>query len=70
MARDRFLDAVRCDRCGKRLDGGKVEADNGDVICLKCADKASVWATYNLTSIAWLNEVKRANKGVINASIH
>ena len=64
MARDRFLDAVRCDKCGKRMDGGKVEADNGDVICMKCAEKESFWQNYNLASVAWLNEVKLAQKGV------
>ena len=59
MARDRFLDAIRCDKCGKRMDGGKVEADNGDVICMKCAEKGSFWQNYNLASLAWMNEVER-----------
>lgn len=39
MSGDRFLNAIRCDRCGKSLETGKVESDNGDIICLKCAER-------------------------------
>ncbi len=41
MMRDRFLDAIRCDRCGKSLESGKIETPNGDVICIKCLKKTS-----------------------------
>ena len=58
MTNDRFLNAIRCDKCGKSLESGKVESDNGDIICIKCADKESFWRNYNLTSVAWLNETK------------
>lgn len=64
MLRDQFLNAVRCDRCGKTLESGKVESGNGDIICMKCAEKESFWATYNLASFAYRNEVTLANKGV------
>lgn len=61
---DRFDNAIRCDRCGKRLDGGKVESlQNDDIICIKCKDKESFWDNYNLESIAYLNEVRLA-KGI------
>lgn len=62
MSGDRFLNAIRCDKCGESLENGKVEADNGDIICFKCASKASFWENYNLASLAWMNETIKANK--------
>ena len=58
MTRDRFLDAIRCDRCGKSLEGGKVESGNGDILCMRCVTRESYRRSHKFASINNTNGFK------------
>ena len=50
--RDRFFEVENCDRCGKPLNGCRIQSMyNHEVLCMDCKDKETQRGNYNFGGI-------------------
>ena len=60
--RDRFFEVENCDRCGKPLNGCRIQSMyNHDVLCMDCKDKETQREDYSKAVEADHAEIKRGN---------
>lgn len=59
--RDRFFEVENCDRCGKPLNGCRIQSMyNHDVLCMDCKDKETQREDYSKAVEA---DMRRSNAG-------
>ena len=60
--RDRFFEVQNCDRCGKLLNGCRIQSMyNHDVLCMDCKDKENQREDYRQAVEADHAEIRRGN---------
>ena len=60
--KDRFFEAENCDRCGKPLNGCRIQSMyNHEVLCMDCKDKETKRVAYRQAVEADHAEIRRGN---------
>ena len=74
MYKDRFFDSLRCDRCGKSLESGRIMSMyNEDVLCMACKDKEMKKENYNVAVQADIDAISKGDynfKGIGYESLY
>lgn len=74
MYKDNFLSALRCDRCGKSLESGRIMSMyNDDVICMDCKEEEMKKENYNVAVQADIEAIRKGDynfKGIGYESVH
>lgn len=74
MYKDNFFVALRCDRCGKSLESGRIMSMyNDDVICMDCKEEEMKKENYNVAVQADIEAIRKGDynfKGIGYESVH
>jgi hypothetical protein len=74
MYKDNFFVAIRCDRCGRSLESGRIMSMyNDDVICMDCKEEEMKKENYNDAVQADIEAIRKGDynfKGIGYESVH